>query len=411
MALALKDLMKKADEKGFSKPAAPSSATNSLHRLWQQESVLFNSTASGNELEVKIENTLENKSGVKTENELDNILGNNQGTVREQTENTSGTIREPLGNNRGTNREQIRDQIESESENILGNDSENQNIRLELLRLTGIQESLFFYAFDLCLSREDGTTGFILTQQMSETLNCSYESAKISLKRLIKKGLIHRLKGKTSRGGFIILKVPKEVKVLVLQLKRNLKSGNKADNRLENKLDNMNSYSSNNINTTIIEDAFEKIDISPLEHIGFTKKHLSHLKNSTSSEIIQDSIHHFAFGLKNNKRVGEYKEPLNVFIGTLRKGTPWVEANYISAEEIALQQLLDAKKQQQSRVAKLHEEILNLEFASWRDSLTEEEKNKIAPPGKLQMPQNVALSLYFKENLWPAIRAKVLRET
>jgi len=261
---------------------------------------------------------------------------------------------------------------------------------------------LFMYAFDLCMLREDGTTGFILTQNMAETINCSYESTKVSLKRLISKGLISRMKGKTSRGGFIILSIPRQVKTLVLQLK----IGNKSGNDIENELDTGEiHYSSSNITTTttIGEDECEKIDVSPLGHIGLTKKHLSHLKDC-SVELIQDSINHFSWGLKNNKRVGEYKDPLNVFMGTLRKGIAWVEPNYVSPQETALRERLEAKKREQERVAVLQRELFNTEFEAWVLTLSEEEKHKIAPD-RIQSFANAKLRTHFAEIVWPAIKA------
>lgn len=407
MTLSLKDLLKKGEEKGLGKQKAHSSPAPHPFSPWHEESVLFNEPNLGNKLENRSDNKIDNESEVKTDNKKENKLGNNQGTFREHLGNLSGTSREQLGNKieniQGTYREPIREQTRNVLEIELGNESENELIRLELLRLNGIQRNLFTYAFDLCMLRADGTTGFILTQIMAETINCTYESAKVSLKRLIKKGLVLRNKGKTSRGGFIILSIPKEVKALALQLRLGNKSGNGIENKSETAYPH---YSNSNKTTTIIQEEFEKIDITPLAHIGLTMKHLTHLKNCTD-EAIQDSINHFAWGLKNNKRVGEYKDPLNVFIGTLRKGIAWVEASYVSPQEIALQEKLEARKREKGRMAKLEEEMLDLEFSDWLVKLPEPEREAIWPASKRGMPQDVALKNHFRETLWPAIKAKI----
>ena len=53
--------------------------------------------------------------------------------------------------------------------------------------------------------------------------------------------------------------------------------------------------------------------------IGFNKKHLLQIKNKTSPDVAQESINHFAYSLKYNKKTKEYPNPLATLITVLKE--------------------------------------------------------------------------------------------
>lgn len=154
-----------------------------------------------------------------------------------------------------------------------------------------------------------------------------------------------------------------------------------------------------------LDENWRAINTEPLQDIGLSVTHLKQLanKNVNTPEIVQESINHFAYGLKYNKK--EFKtKPLNVLMGVLRKGEAWVEDSYRSSQEIAQEQLLSQRKAEKERIKKLHDEVYQLAFEDWLETLTDENKEKIAPlkenGRKIITPQIVRLSQHYKEHLW-----------
>ena len=144
-------------------------------------------------------------------------------------------------------------------------------------------------------------------------------------------------------------------------------------------------YSNSNIynkyNTTIqLQTQFEKIDISPLQQIGFRKKHLLDLQEYVSAEVLQESINHFAWGIKNNpENYEKYKNPLFTFIGVLKKGNPWIESSYKSEEDLIAEKMLMLKRQRIKQREKTIQDFLELDFPDWKESLSKEQVAEIIP--------------------------------
>ena len=82
------------------------------------------------------------------------------------------------------------------------------------------------------------------------------------------------------------------------------------------------------------------IDIEPLKDIGFTKTHLEQIASQKLllPEIVQNSIYAFSFDLVENNKAKELKgQPINFFMGILRKGNPYASpANYESPKDKAI---------------------------------------------------------------------------
>ena len=175
------------------------------------------------------------------------------------------------------------------------------------------------------------------------------------------------------------------------------------------------SYTTTLINTTTTPytraymPLWQSIDVSPLHELGFNKKHILQLKTKNTPEIIQDSINHFAYGLKFNKKTKSYTDPISTLMGVLRKGEAWVESNYKSAQEIAQQELIKRKKVEAERLKKQEEKIYEQAFSEWFKSLTSDAivtiaSNKTEP---YAVPQRIQLNTYFQEKVWPTKKERL----
>jgi hypothetical protein len=381
--------------------------------IQQQPSILVTSAVPALEPLPQLEVDTEVKL-IKTDNELSNDSDNNQITIRQQLNNNQITAEKQPDHKKVTTGKQRDYQTDNELDH-------NDDIVLlgdHIRKLTGIQKKIFFYIVDLCTSRGQLDTGVVLTNDLTIIANCSFGSAKTSLSRLVDKNLILRKRGKASRGGHIVLAITKEIQAAAVQSQRfNISPSIRGltDNINDNKLDNNISYSSNsylnNNITTKLPPNWEEIDFSILSDIGFSKTQLLQLYNKqlNTPEIIQESINHFAFALKNNKKVSAYPEPLNVLMGVLRKGMNWFEQNYVSPREKALENFLLQKKQEAERIQFLEKLLLEQEFKIWITQLSDSEKNTIlgsAPKSNL-LSKNLAdktnegfLLQYFKDNIY-----------
>lgn len=213
----------------------------------------------------------------------------------------------------------------------------------------------------------------ISTEEIRNTLNISAERVRNLVFRISKKGGIKVTQHKSGQSAYRVFELPKSLYQWMVE------KHSPANDPLAKPLANS-SYSSNIINTTtVLPEEWEKIDISSLTGIGFSRTQLIQLfeKQLNTSEAVQESIYHFSFGLENNAKVKAYGEPLNVLMGVLRKGGVWFEKNYISPKEKALEELLKLKKQETERIQFLEKELLEQEYKNWISQLSLENKDKI----------------------------------
>lgn len=360
-------------------------------------------------------------------NVTDNNLGNNSDNIRV----THKTIDNKTDNIRVTHTnhiDNIKDnELDNYTDNVLDNIENTVFLTDSIRKLSGIQKKIFFYVIDLCSYRGQLQSNPILTNDLAEIANCSFGSAKTSLIRLINKKLILRKKGQASKGGHIILAITKEIQTAALHAQRfNLNkhkdlytgniTGNIPGNVLNNVVDNKPLTSSSNIyniNTTTLElpEDWLNINVAPLSEIKFTFLQLKQLYKLAvnSPEVVQESINHFAFGLKNNKLKDKYADPLNVLMGVLRKGDAWIENNYQSPQEIAQRALIELKKAERERKNQLEKDAFQLGLEDWQESLSIEELEKIsAKKGVDATPKHVRISNYFKEYVWPDVKKDYL---
>lgn len=288
------------------------------------------------------------------------------------------------------------------------------NIYFVINSLVGLQKKMFNYLLEICISNGDICTGFISTRSMANEINCSYDTAKITLKRLINKGILKRLKGKGSRGGFIVLEIPNTIQLIALETKKkrsNVYLGVNQEINPGNKTENNDTCSSEKMKVLS-----EAIDISALSNIGFTGMHLQQIinQNRLDTKTIQESINAFAFDLQNNNKGKSIKaSPLNFFMGILKNGQPYAPPdNYESPEDKAIRVYLEKTKERNRQRESYEKELRELDFKSWDESLSEEQKKEMLPYEiqiqRIQAPKLAFRRQYHQENIWPVKKKEII---
>lgn len=193
--------------------------------------------------------------------------------------------------------------------------------------LVGIQKRLFEYIFELCLIRDENSTGHISTMEIAKKLDYSYGNIKCALVRLVSKRLIKRLKGKGCKGGFISLEIPKEIKIIAIKTKRFKPDSNEIatrhqpdSNQIANEIATPPSSSSINIKTTTkLLAGWEAVSMDRLSGYDFlstTVRQLSEFKLVESPDSAQRSINNFAEFLRTSRK--EVKSPASYFMRIMR---------------------------------------------------------------------------------------------
>jgi hypothetical protein len=273
------------------------------------------------------------------------------------------------------------------------------------------------------------TNGNRLTQRLTLSYIADLSGVrKTSLKntiwRLKNKGFLITKEYREGRAGWVIYEIPREIFLEI----RSLENGSRTvHERFTEPITQPASYSSSYLNTitTRQEDGsfvnhssrqlalpveWQEIDVEPLEKIKFSKSKLIDLYETklTTPEIVQASINNFAWGLENNpEQYKKYENPLTVFIGTLRKGKPWIESGYESPQEIALKELLKQEEQKKKRLDALVDDLVDKSYKDWEEELSEDEKKEIVPQvfGKdKEISDRFLKAHYKKEVLIPKLK-------
>ena len=351
--------------------------------------------------------TLPNETNKSVQPIKDNTAytDNNKVTIGYQLDNARVTDSNQLGNEKGTSEITNKQQLD----NMLDATSKYNQV----LSLSGLQRNILGFVTDICSVRDNLSTGPIETNTVCTYVKSTSGATKMSIKRLIDKGLLIRNKGRTAKGGYINLSIPREIFMVVIDQRKHYQrytNPNDMVNYIRQQLDNnpVHSSSSNlnkNITTKkeVLSKEWDEINFESLSEIGFGKTQIKQLVDRADPAIVQESINHFAFGLYQNQKINKYDDPLNVLMGVLRKGQGWFEKNYRTQKEIAQQQLLENKKAELERKKNLEEEAYKLALIEWQQKLTSEESEKIAPSYKSGgdiTPQPAKLSMYFREHIW-----------
>jgi hypothetical protein len=384
-------------------------------------------------------------SEVRTKSEQD---PNKVGTNTEQSQNKLGTKLEQIESKVGTtpskealplieSQNKVRSQPRTEARTKLEQSWNKVGTKLSFSSVVGLQRRIIFFIFEATKASREKLTAPIAIQNLADACQTTSMAAQVTVRRLEKKELLIRAEYKDGRGGWTRYELPSELFQELLQLESQNKVGsnleqsqNKVGSQLRTELRTSAPSSSSfldleNLKTTTTElevnlsdtpalsPEWVSLDIEPLTTIGFTQNHLSQIarQNLLKPEVVQDSIHGFAFDLRVNGKGSALKSgPLNFFMGILKKGIPYAPPeNYVTPEEEALKKYLSAKKAQAEKRELLERELQDSEFQEWVRGLDASEKREIAPQaqegGLLYLGQ---LRVHFDQVVWPTARLRIL---
>lgn len=141
---------------------------------------------------------------------------------------------------------------------------------------------------------------------------------------------------------------------------------------------------------------WKEIDFSCLAPYRFTENHLTQIFvcGKVTSDIVQESIYELHHDLTVNKNKS-LRNPRNVLLSLLKKGTPYTSPGYVSEELAAQRRCLEELQRRNRELLEIKEkqkELLNLpveldkeaRFQTWLSNLSLEEKKQIAPLGKIE---------------------------
>lgn len=272
----------------------------------------------------------------------------------------------------------------------------------------------------LSLDNEDRITKKITRTWLATTLKIAESSVRTALRFLRANGIIQRSNIISGKQGGVYYQIHEQIfNELSDNINKGLIKPFIALENFDNKKGSNSSSSYNNITTTTIRSlndstkkiSWETVDITPLEKIGFTIKHLLQLKDKNTPEIVQESINHFSFALENNEKISTHNKPLNMFMGVLCKGHAWVESGYEHPKDRALRELLERKILEKEKREVQKKELYELFFCEWLDTFSEQELQelykRLTPnevfkyKSKDNIQTRAILSKYFKDNIWP----------
>jgi predicted DNA-binding transcriptional regulator len=260
---------------------------------------------------------------------------------------------------------------------------------------------LFRYLYELTQSTGDNyETPRVKLRDMMLHICISKDSARTALRFLLKKKFIERIEFQAGHLGWSRYQLNEKI---CNELEKAISNGSiKPFEIAKNKV-----IETSMSSIADLLDPWEDVDTSPLEFIGFNKKHLLQIKNKTSPDVAQESINHFAYSLKYNTKTKEYPNPLATLIAVLKRGEFWLEPNYRSPQELAQLKIIEVKKAEIERKRAIEEELFKIAFDEWQHALSKEEINALAPDGRKKgdlTPPTAKLSLYFKDQIWPKKR-------
>jgi len=292
--------------------------------------------------------------------------------------------------------------------------------------LVGLQRNILLTIFSSSKTSRTKTTEPLTLEFISNEAKTTNKSTKTAIQRLIKKGFMKTEEYKNGRGGWSKFSIPD----FLYQELLNLESYSKLTsnpiqtpskppsqphpNPIQPPPSNSNYINNKYITTTEKEFSaeWEEINFEVLSDIGFSKTQLKQLydKNLNTPEIIQESIHHFAFGLKHNEKTKEIPNPLYRLMGVLRKGNAWTEDNYESAQDIAMREHIERLEREKEQRRARNERIFELKFDEWFDTVSVEDLKKILTAEEFKQGKyihEIKLKTYFRREKWEDMKEQV----
>ena len=278
-------------------------------------------------------------------------MGNNKETIRKPTGSNKEAIGKPLVNTIDEGKRPLVNTIGKQKESI-GNPLVNKN---PIKYISGNEEKILNFLFQLCLNSGSRETPKIGLELLTRTLEISSHSVtKTTTQRLVKKGFLIRNGGKRGNGGFAFFEFPSEIYHSLLVRKETISKplvNPLVNDRVTHRETSPSSSSSISIiNKTTTEDAWSKIDITPLEPYEFTNTHIKQIidSNKSTPALLQKSIEYFVYMMEN--KIGDIKTPIPFFMSIMRNaGAIAKPLGYKSQLEKNLEALEKEEKEQKEK--------------------------------------------------------------
>ena len=166
--------------------------------------------------------------------------------------------------------------------------------------------------------------------------------------------------------------------------------------------------------------SFSELDISSLNSLGITSKHLRDMENQRlelTHHQVEDLIARFGVYASDPSNMHNVRNKAAIFIRMaqmMAKGEDPLPD--VKTEEDALIEAFIAKKMEQRKKRKeLEKQAFDLEFEEWIETVDKSRKDEIAPPTAVltsgSEAQAMMLKNWFKENLWPDRKREILGES
>lgn len=371
------------------------------------------------------------KSGEKEKDTYRSQSGHKQDTNKTQKELKKGTRKLNSEHKQGTN----------STRKLTQNVKRNSGYE-SFSSISGLQKKLIHAIFINCQIEGGRVTQPLSTDHLASLSGVSKNSVKTTLKRLKDKGAITVFESKGGRGGWSRFQISNEYYSEILchnQTNRSITSFNKKQDidhnqvteRYTQRYTDDTSSSSNYLNkstTTYGSDLpkdWQDIDITALAEIFSNNRQwgkqffgINQIKtiyknagDLLTSHQVQESISHFAFGLKHLLSREPYKsikKPGAILVDSLKSGDAWNEPNYLNSNEQTMynvfKKLLDD----------LNSNAKNL-FESWFEEIKDEkyeyyrEKGSSSEYYDMRVFKERAIE-DFKKTIWPKMRKEKLKE-
>lgn len=303
-----------------------------------------------------------------------------------------------------------------------------QSTKWHISSLYGHERNLLFFVFAKCKNSGALVTDPISNIQLRESLNIrSSSTIKTVIDRVIKKGFLTKKPGKTGRGGWMIFEMQKstfqdlllgemDYKQFTISLQTDHKQSTKQTTEqtttaLDSKLDNI-----NNTNLTNT-DAWSPTITEHVEKYGINDGVIKRARKiSPKLEIDQACtvIEKFRV-LMERPGSNNIKNNIGYFISLTQKAASGEEVlPEIEPEAKRLMKELGAKAAEElKQMEEAAENVLEIKFRKWMDSLSSAEKLKIVPSSTLvkegSHPHTQQFKTHYRENLWPQERKIMLQ--
>ncbi len=357
-----------------------------------------------------------------------------------QTGNKLVTNGKQTGNKLETNWKQTGNKLVTEQvTNTRANWKQTGNISLQEIlfaRLVGIQRDVVLFFYFLAKRNVSQSTNPLTMDYISKSLNISKSVVRTTIVRLQKKGCLTRHLGKEGRGGWSSFSIASELYQDMMQQERQgfldpvfHQTGNKlVTEQVTEQVTNAPS-SSSYINTTTelpvhttreeLPRPWQAVDCSVLAHIDFNVDHLMQLcqRGTLEPTVVQDSLYHFAFDLRHNKKREAIKgDPLNYLMGVLAKRPYTAPANYVDPNVEAFRRYSEDKAKQDEQLKALEANVQHSEFQSWYEHLPQSELDALCatmgeqsglPEGLRDTIRMRHLREHFNDCVWPEVRRRL----